>query len=120
MDDMVYWATIGLQDEAREILANEGAGTDTHERLKAWGMARLRLAATPPETDLDAVATAHSLLQLADALVSSRDTDESFGLIAETLDAGLLNLKAHLERSAGVTAEELALYREYSPPGAIN
>jgi hypothetical protein len=120
MDNLVYWATLGLQDEAREIIEKRNAGSDACERMKTWAIDRLRLAATPPETDIDAVAAVHSLLQLADALVSARDTGESFSLIAEALDAGLHNLKVRLERSAGVTAEELALYREYSPPNGIH
>ncbi len=120
MDSLIYWATLGLQDEAREIIEKRNAGSDACERMKTWAIDRLRLAATPPETDIDAVAAVHSLLQLADAMASTREDETGFNLLADALEAGLHNLKDHLEGMAGVTAEELALYPQYSPPNGIH
>ncbi len=120
----VYNATLILQDIARELSEDRAAGLASDPghvaSLSAWTEKRLLLSSVVPADDVDALASCHSLSQLANALIECREQPEAQQTLAIALLAGLEALATRFETMTGKTREELGLFADYMPPGGLN
>lgn len=120
----LHEAILVMQGIARELHADMAAGLASDPEhvatLSAWTDRRLLLSAIVPSDDVDALASLHSLCQLAKVMPDCREHPAALQTLVITLVAGLEALACHLEGKAGKTREELGLFDNYTPPGGIN
>lgn len=120
----LHEAVLAMQDVARELRADRAAGLASAPEhvatLSAWADRRLLLSSIVPSDDVDAVASCHSLCQLAKVMPGCREHPAALQTLVTALVAGLEAMACHLEVRAGKTREQLGLFDDYSPPGGIN
>lgn len=121
----VYEATLILQDIARDLHSERAAGVAPNDpehaaRLAAWADARMRIISIPPADGADALASIHSLLQVATALLNCSEHPESVQALGTACRDGLEALAKGLEDLMGESREAMGLFANFTPPGGIN